>query len=248
MLALMAARAGAASVTTCEKDPLIANLAREIAARNGYADRIHVVTGSSRDVMLGEGLAQRADLLFCDIFGDNLFNFDPFAAIADAKARLLVPGARIVPETVSLHVALAHWAQYDYAAHIDSAAGFDLGPLADFAPVGHHLKMGDPGVRLLSQPREIYRAVLAEPFSHTGEATVVCTATEACEANGVARWIRLELDGDTILESRPEPGATSFSNPMFVSFPKPLTLRAGEELPIASSFAASKIETWAAQR
>lgn len=247
MLALMAARAGAASVTTCERDPLVADLAREIAARNGYADRLHVVTKRSQDVALGADLAQPADLLFCDIFGDSLFNFDPFTAIADAKTRLLTPGAQIVPAAVSLHVALADWAHYGRAAQIGSAAGFDLSPLADFAAAVHSVKIGDPDLRLLSAPRQMHRAVLTQPFPLKGEATVTCTASQACEVNGIARWIKLELDGDTTLEARPQAGAVFFSNPTFLPLPRPLLLRQNAEITIATSFAGDKIETWCAQ-
>ncbi|HEX3408311.1 MAG TPA: hypothetical protein VHS81_13830, partial [Caulobacteraceae bacterium] len=40
MLALMAARAGARKVTTCEISPLMARLAGQIVEANGYSDRI----------------------------------------------------------------------------------------------------------------------------------------------------------------------------------------------------------------
>jgi len=40
LLAMMAARAGAAKVITCEADPAIATAARENVAINGFADRV----------------------------------------------------------------------------------------------------------------------------------------------------------------------------------------------------------------
>src|SRR3954463_1393611 len=49
MLALMAARAGAERVTTCEKEPIAAAIAREICADNGYGDVVDVIAKGSRD-------------------------------------------------------------------------------------------------------------------------------------------------------------------------------------------------------
>jgi type II protein arginine methyltransferase len=53
MLAMMAARAGAERVTTCERKSVSAMLARELAQQNGLADRIHVVTKHSQEVAVG---------------------------------------------------------------------------------------------------------------------------------------------------------------------------------------------------
>jgi hypothetical protein len=64
MLALMAARAGAAKVTSCERDPIVAAIAREIVERNGYGDRIEIVGKPSQAIRVDD-LAPPADLLFC---------------------------------------------------------------------------------------------------------------------------------------------------------------------------------------
>jgi type III protein arginine methyltransferase len=97
MLALMAARGGAEKVTTCESNPVAAAMAREICERNGYGSAINVVPKGSHDVILGTDLGRPADLLFCDIFTDNMLGFDPLPALADARNRLLTTGAPVVP-------------------------------------------------------------------------------------------------------------------------------------------------------
>jgi hypothetical protein len=50
ILAMMAARAGAREVVACEMMPAIAEAAQEIVARNGFSDRVRVV---SQNVSLG---------------------------------------------------------------------------------------------------------------------------------------------------------------------------------------------------
>ncbi|MEI9884895.1 MAG: 50S ribosomal protein L11 methyltransferase [Rhizomicrobium sp.] len=247
MLAMMAARAGAARVVTCEKDEVAAALARELAARNGYGDRIVVVGKRSQDLRLGVDLERPADLLFCDIFADNLFNFDPLSAIADVKARLLAPGAPIVPAAASLQVALGHWRSYDRIGHIDHAAGFDLSPMADFAAAKQSLEVGDPNIALVAAPEQGLRFVFAAASpSLQGDGEVVCTAPADAEANGIVYWIRLELDDETVLEARPEPGAVFFSRMVFQPLRAPRRLRAGEKIPIALRYFGNEFEAWIA--
>jgi predicted O-methyltransferase YrrM len=246
MLAMMAARAGAGHVTTCETDPVAAQLARELVRHNGYADRVTVLTRRSQDVRIGPDMARPADLLFCDIFGDDLFTFDPFAAIADAKARLLVPGAVLVPAAVSLRVALAHWRGYARAGRLDAAAGFDLAPMRDFATARKSLTIGDAGLDLLSEPRDLLRRDLSRPLAAEGTSETTCEASRDGEANGLARWIKLDLDGETALEARPEPGAVFFSNLIVLPLPQPRALHKGERLTVRAAYSRRKIETWLA--
>lgn len=246
MLALMAARAGAGRVVTCETDPVAAELARELVRHNGYADRVTVLDMPSQQVEIGAGLERRADLLFCDIFGDDLFTFDPVASIVDAKARLLTPAARIVPQAVSLRVALADWRSYARAGHLDSAAGFDLAPMRDFATVRKSLTIGDPSLTLLSEPSQLLRLDLAGPLAMSGTGEAVCRATQDGTLNSLARWIRLDLDADTALEARPEPGAVFFSNLNVLSQSEPRPIQTGESVTVRAAYTRRKIETWLA--
>ena len=48
LVAMMAARSGARHVFTCEAVPLVADTAARIVARNGYADRVTVLSKPSR--------------------------------------------------------------------------------------------------------------------------------------------------------------------------------------------------------
>ncbi len=245
MLALMAARAGAARVVTCEKDPVAATLARELIARNGYADRIDVIVKPSRELELGVDLERPADLLFCDIFGDKLLDFDPLPALADARRRLLAADAPVVPARGMLRVALAHWEKYRRAAHIDSAAGFDLAPLADFALRAMAVEVGDRAIRLLSRPRDVLAFDFSAP-SHpmSGRGAVLSEGQVAGEINGIARWIRLELDDENALEACPEPDAVFFSRLHFCPLPRPIRIERGRGYLIETAYRGVLLETW----
>jgi predicted nicotinamide N-methyase len=247
MLALMAARAGAAKVTTCERDPIMACLAREIVEQNGFANRIDVIAKPSRQLLPGEDLEAPADLLFCDIFGDNLFDFEPLAFLADARRRLTKPDAVVVPAAGAIRLALGNWETYRIAAHIDHAAGFDFTTFGDFASAPIYVTIGDADLSLKSEPVEAFRfdfSSLSHPTD--GRTELALVATEDAEVNGIVHWLRLELDADTTLEARPEPGAQYLLSPCFWPLPEPLSLRRGATLQAAVAYEGVQLTIWPA--
>jgi predicted RNA methylase len=57
ILAMMAIRAGAGRVTTCEANPVIADLARQIVAAHGMANVIDVLAVHSTNLRVGSELS-----------------------------------------------------------------------------------------------------------------------------------------------------------------------------------------------
>ena len=74
LLAMMAARAGAERVTAVDATPLLAEMARNIIARNGFQDRITVHTKWSLDLTVGEkgDLEAPADLVVSEVVNTGL--------------------------------------------------------------------------------------------------------------------------------------------------------------------------------
>ena len=245
MLALMAARAGAKKIITCERDPILASVAREIVERNGFADRIKIISKPSAQLLPGEDVEVPADLLFCDIFADDLFDFEPLTALADARRRLTKPDAVIMPAAGAIRLALANWESYAAAWHIDHAMGFDLTPFADFVPPSIRVLIGDVHLKLRSEEAEAFRfdfASLTQPAE--GRLELALVAAENAEVNGIAHWIRLELDADTVLQARPEHEAVSFSSPYFWPWPEPVYMRRGETLRVAVAHDGKRLMIW----
>src|SRR5262249_27444265 len=63
LLAMMAARAGARLVSTCEQVEAIAETAADIVQRNGFGDRVKVIAKRSTQLAVGVDLPEPADLL-----------------------------------------------------------------------------------------------------------------------------------------------------------------------------------------
>ena len=109
LLAMMAARAGAAEVVTCEINPLVAERARQIVAQNGYADRVRVIGKHSGDLKLGVDLSGPADVFVSEIISGSLLNEAVLPVMEDVVPRLLKPGAIVIPFRASIRVALAYY-------------------------------------------------------------------------------------------------------------------------------------------
>lgn len=92
VLATAAARAGAARVHAIESSG-IADAAEQVFIANGVADRVTLLRGRSTQVTLPE----RADVLVTELIGNDPLDELLLEVVSDAKARLLKPGAQLVP-------------------------------------------------------------------------------------------------------------------------------------------------------
>jgi protein arginine N-methyltransferase 1 len=125
IFALLACRFGARRVFAIEPNDAI-QVAREIAAANGCADRIEFFQACSTDVTLPE----RADVIVSDIGGALPWHERHIHAIVDARERLLARGGVLIPRRDAAWTAVieapATYAEltsgWDYAGFDMSAA------------------------------------------------------------------------------------------------------------------------------
>ena len=92
IFALLACRLGARRVYAIEPEDVI-QVAREVAAANGCADRIEFVQAMSTRVTLPE----RADVIVSDLTGALPWFAHHIPSIIDARRRLLAPGGVLIP-------------------------------------------------------------------------------------------------------------------------------------------------------
>ena len=118
LLSLMAARSGARAVTTCEMVRTVAGRAQEIGQKNGFAERITVVARKSTDVRIGVEMAARADVLISEILSSDLLGEEALPSIEDAKARLIKPGARIIPAASALRGMIVGGRTLELQSHV----------------------------------------------------------------------------------------------------------------------------------
>ena len=134
ILAMLAARAGARHVYTCERRTNVAAAAIEIIARNGFSDRITVIAKDAEAIELSVVLPERADLFVAEIVDDTLLGERVLPLTELARARFLKPEAILLPRTVSAIGCLISGHGQHERYRMSEAMGFDLTPFSRFTP------------------------------------------------------------------------------------------------------------------
>lgn len=123
VMALLACRAGAGHVYAIEPNAAI-EAAREVAAANGLADRITFLPGLSTALTP----PQRCQVIVSDLRGCVPLYERHIPVLADARARWLAPGGRLIPRRDFVHAALVeNAAVYDDYSEPWQRLGRDLG-------------------------------------------------------------------------------------------------------------------------
>jgi type II protein arginine methyltransferase len=246
LLALMAARAGAAQVITCEMNLAVAEAARQVVSANGFADRVKVVAKHSSDLDVGADLGGPADLLVSEIVSNDLLGEGALPAHEQAVRRLLRPGAIIIPARGKVRAALADSAKWR-SRMMAGCSGFDLSPFNALQPRRIPLGMGDSGTTLKSEAVDLlaFDFQSGGPFPE-GKSRVEIKAG-AGGANGIVQWIRLEMDDRYAYENRPRPGsgARSCWAAQFYPFPQAMVVAAGDSVAIHCSHDRHTLRIWA---
>jgi len=230
LLAMMAAKCGAASVTSCEAVAIIAERAREIIARNGLHNKIAVLARHSTELAAGRELASRAQVLITETFSSDLLSEGVLATVEHAHAQLLTPDARIIPRAVAAKAYLIGGSEIESMLFAGSSHGFDLSPFNDFAPPVLAASVNNVPHDILSDDFELVSFDLrAREFPMETRAILDITVTKSGTAAGLVQWIYLELDAESRYENRPSsaPHAESHWTQILHRFAHPLPVKAG---------------------
>lgn len=234
LLSMMAARSGAASVVTCEAVRPIADLARQIIATNGFADRIRVVPKMSTDVAVGTDLDAPADILVSEILSNSVLTEGVLATFEDALARLVKPKATVIPRAVTAVGCLAGGAALEQNAFVDAVSGFDLSAFTALAaPRLPIIGFTPPWTRLSADYDLVaFDLTAATHLPFLGHHRLRASADGT--AVGIVQWMRVELDAETVFTNPPETTNTGGWQQVLHTFPRPIPVTAGQDIEIAA--------------
>jgi protein arginine N-methyltransferase 1 len=103
--AVAAAKLGAKRVVAIEEEPLLIGLIKDLAGENGVANKVEVIEGDSRQVQL----RNEFDVIISETIGHLVFDEPIVPVMIDARERFLKPGGILIPESVALVAAAAHF-------------------------------------------------------------------------------------------------------------------------------------------
>jgi len=241
LLAMMAARAGAARVITCEADPAIAAAARENVAVNGFADRVTVVNKHSTALDLAD-LGGAVDILVSEIVSNDMLSEETLPAHADAVPRLLKPGGVVIPARGQIRIALMDdgGAMQSDLGHIES---FDLSAFNRLRRPYRNIPVGSTSITLRSAATDLFAFDFARgPWRNERREIVI--ESQGGRVSGVLQWIALDLDDRARYENHPGPGAASCWGAIYWPFAQSVMSDPGDAFAIGAYHERNRLRIW----
>jgi len=236
LLAMMAVRAGAEHVYSCEGNGLIADKARDIVATNGMAERITIIDKWSKDIEIGRELPRRADVLISEIVDNVLIGEGIIPSLKHAYAELVKPDARVIPAGGAIHIMPVEAERVRQMGRVTEAAGFDVSQFNEFGRYGHfayNSRIGD--ITGLARSRTAFRFDLTHQLQHAeaDTATVDFEVESGGMLHGVVAWLELQLDDEITLTVAPEGDSIHWLPTCFMCDP-PRPVKKGEKITVTA--------------
>jgi len=231
IMSLIACQLGARRVYAIEPNDLV-EVTRELAAANGFGDRIQIIQEPADRVSLPE----RADVIVSDLRGMLPFHARHIPALVDSRQRFLAPNGVLIPEHDEIRVAVVS-VERAYAdvrrPWREGATGLDMSP-AERLTTNQLARVRITADELLTPGRSWasidYRTVTSPSASGTVSWTV--------ERDGVGRGLRVWFD--TVLapgigfSNGPDAPETVYGA-VFLPWSDAVSLAAGDEIAVMLS-------------
>jgi SAM-dependent methyltransferase len=241
LLAMMAVRAGAAHVTTCETNPVMAEIARQVIAQHGMADVITVVPKRSLDLVVGVDLQRRVDFLVSEIVDCGLIGEGLLPTIAHAREHLLAPDGEMLPVAGRILGFLVDSPAILNLNRTTTAGGFDVRRLNAVATEGHFpVRLSTWPHRVLTDAVELASFDLVDGSLGDGSAVVVLPVLASGTAHGVVAWFEMDLGAGVVIRNSPD-NVVSHWMQALVPFDQPIDVVAGTAASVELSWAADRL-------
>ncbi|HEX9759858.1 MAG TPA: class I SAM-dependent methyltransferase [Candidatus Acidoferrales bacterium] len=230
-----ACRAGARRVFCIEPDDAI-QLAREAVRANGFEDRVAFF----QDISTRVEIPERATVLVSDLRGVLPWFQEHIPAIADARRRLLAPGAVLIPQRDTLWAAPVESAEAHQAHHAvwaDNALQLDLG-VARRAAANVWRKKRMTSQNLLAPPGSVASLDYATVEDPNTAGEVRIPAQRPGVMHGWSLWFDTELAAGIGISNAPSAPELVYGHAFF-PLQEPVEVQAGDA--IAGKFRADLV-------
>lgn len=239
ILSFFACEAGASRVYSIDQTHA-ADVTSFLARHLGMSDRIRVLHGEAKLIELPE----RADVLISETLGVSGLDEGITSIVADARARFLKPGARIVPLRVGVSLVPVEL-DYEYGRHVaffdEPRYGLDLSPLKLFASSSIHFAHIRSDA-YLAEPQEVLSIDLQRDDGKDLSGTARFTADRYAMLHGFGAFFTTTLAEGIELSNRVA-RSTSWSQAL-LPLETPVQLRRGETIAVELQTDAGRSWRW----
>lgn len=233
LLAMMAARAGARETVSCEMVAPLADLAREVVARNGFAGKIRIMGKKSTDLSIGDDMPERANLLVTETVDCGLLGEGIVPSITHARANLLTEDARVIPRAASVYAMVVESKRLRGLNYVNRCAGFDVGLIQQYKTLNYFpVRLAAFEYTALTEPFEVFRFDFAREPIRPARKKLAVPVTRDGDCHAVVFWFDMRLDEEISISN--EPGSTTHWEQAVQCLEHELTVRAGETLQVGA--------------
>lgn len=236
IFAVLACQFGASRVYAIEPAEIV-QVAREVAAANGCADKIEFLEELSTRVTL----PARADVILSDLRGVLPLFQHHIPAIVDARCRFLAPGGTMIPQEDTLWAAIVE-APKRYEELVgpweDNPLGQDLGPARQLAVNNIEKVSVNPG-QLLTAHRLWTTVDYASVENQDVQGELEWTVERAGTGHGIVVWFDTDLAEGVGFSNAPGAPETVYGS-LFFPWTQAATLAQGQT--VCVSLAAKLVE------
>jgi len=202
ILSMLAVKAGARHVYTCEIQPHVAETARRIIDKNGYREQITVINKDALTVKLGEDIPEQADLFVAEIVDDTLLGERVLPLTEFARHQVLKPQAILLPHTISARGCLINKQGLRQNYRANTVMGFDLSPFNRFTPTELSLGRAGAEVEPLSEDIELIKFDLNSDAPPESTSYFKVVANRDGKAEALMRWLHLDFGEGIVFENK----------------------------------------------
>jgi protein arginine N-methyltransferase 7 len=233
LLAMMAARAGAARVTAAEVLRPMVRIAREVIAANSYSEIITVVAKRSTDMTERDMEGGRANILVTEVFDTELIGEGALLTYSHALKNLMEPDSVVIPDSVTVYTQLM---RSEFLWNHHKLISEKL-PLNVSVPTEWRECPGAPSLwdlhaeqlqipqqmSILSQPAQIAKFTLSDLAQLSGSSlsAVEIPVSDSGVCHGVLMWWSADMSGTELTMSPWQ--YTQVASPLSLSQAYPLS-------------------------
>jgi len=226
VFSLLACRAGARRVFAIESEDSI-HFARQLAAANGFTDRIEFFQSDSRKTELPE----RVNVIVSDIRGVLPLYDHVIPSLEDARQRFLGPGGIMIPQRDTLKAAVIEADEY-YSRLTSpwrkSVPGVDLSPLV-LPILNQSYSSSFKSDQLLTQAQNWGLLGYTVGAATRVSAELDFHAAREGTAHGVCLWFETKLFEEIGFSSGPGAGGTIYGQ-LFLPWLEPVAVEKGRKI------------------
>ena len=249
LLSMIAADRGAKEIITCEMSATISKIAGRIIKKNGFENKIRIINKNSKDLILGQDISNKADILVSEILSSEFVGEGVQTTILDAKRRLLKKNGKVIPERGSIMIALIeNTEKLAKELFVDNVLGFDISNFNVITAKKWTTTFRE-GPVFLSDPTEAFVFDFRNfEKIYQDKKTIKMEVNRAGACAGLVQWIKIQLYDDIEYQNNPTEmyrsnSVSGWNTPIF-KFIEPIDVKSGDILDINASLQEDSVWFW----